>query len=456
MTPVRLLASVALLAALTPVPASAAPPAAGPPAAAGPVVAGAPAPAATSGAFSVLTYNVAGLPEPLSDSNPAVNTKPIGERVNGYDVVHVQEDFNYHADLYATDRHPYRTPTSGGVPFGDGLNTMSNLPYSDFVRVRWDDCNGADCLTPKGFSRSRIRLAEGVHLDFYNVHANAGSSERDLAARRANLSQLSAYITANSAGNAVVVMGDLNVRYTRTGDTIRDLVAANGLTDAWVLQERGGVPPALGSPALTCDPANVTDACEVVDKILFRGNRLVRLGLTRYHNEHARFLDPAGAPLSDHYPHAAWFSWTLDPTLRMSDPWGGPHGTPFTDVDAVGPRVTGVSLRAGARLDQIGVALADGRTPTHGGTGGTAAALTLADGEYVDQVTVTQGQKDGRTRIFSIRLTTNLGRTLTGGTPTPAAVTWTAPPGWRLAGFHGRSGSEVDQLGVIWSVMPTD
>ena len=77
----------------------------------------------------MLTYNVAGLPEPLSrQRRRRVNTKPIGERVNAYDVVNVQEDFNYHADLYSTDRHPYRTPTSGGVPFGSGLNTMSNLP----------------------------------------------------------------------------------------------------------------------------------------------------------------------------------------------------------------------------------------------------------------------------------------------------------------------------------------
>lgn len=295
MISVRLLASAALLAALVPgsTPASAAP-----------------APAAT-GTFSVLTYNIAGLPEPLSGGDPDVNTRPIGERVNAYDIVHVQEDFNYHADLYATDRHPYRTPTSGGVPFGSGLNTMSNLPYSDLRRVTWNRCAGFDCLTPKGFTFSRIQLADGVFVDFYNVHANAGSRDRDLAARRDNLAQLSAYVTAHSAGNAVVVMGDLNVRYTRTGDTIRELVAANGLTDAWVQQERGGVPPALGSPALTCDPANVTNACEVVDKILYRSNGQVRLDLVRYQNEHQRFVDPAGEPLSDHYPHAAWFSWSL-------------------------------------------------------------------------------------------------------------------------------------------------
>ena len=48
-----------------------------------------------------------------------------------FDVVNVQEDFNYHADPYAGDTHAHRTPTSGGVPFGSGLNTLSHLPCSD-------------------------------------------------------------------------------------------------------------------------------------------------------------------------------------------------------------------------------------------------------------------------------------------------------------------------------------
>ncbi|WP_433529069.1 jacalin-like lectin [Micromonospora sp. CA-263727] len=440
MIALRLLASAALLAAALP-PST--------PAAAGTAAASA---TTASGAFSVLTYNVAGLPEPLSSGRPSVNTRPIGERVNAYDIVHVQEDFNYHADLYATDRHPYRTPTSGGVPFGDGLNTMSNLPYSAFIRVKWNRCNGTDCLTPKGFTYSRLRLDEGVFVDLYNVHTNAGSTDADLAARRANITQLANYIAANSAGNAVVVMGDLNVRYTRDGDNIRDLVSANGLTDAWVQQERGGQPPAPGSPALVCDPANVTNACEVVDKILYRGSRLVRLSLGRYHNEYARFLDGAGEHLSDHYPHAAWFTWTLDPGLRQSDTWGGPHGTPFTDLDSVGPRVTRLSLRGGARLDQVGLTFADGTARVHGGGGGTAVSLALDTGERITEVTLTQGQRDGRTRIFSARFSTSLGRTLIAGTPTSAAVTFTAPPGGALAGFFGRSGDEVDQLGVIWSV----
>lgn len=282
----------------------------------------------SSGTFSMLSYNIAGLPEPISSGNPEENTPIIGRRLAPYDVVQVQEDFNYHASLYANDTHPFRTPTSGGAAIGDGLNTLSDYPYSDFTRNDWDACNGTDCLTPKGFSWSRIRLAEGVLIDFYNLHPNAGVTDADLSARRANITELSNFIAANSAGNAVIVAGDTNTRYTRAGDNIRELVSTNGLTDAWVQEERGGVPPAAGSPALVCDDATVTDACEVVDKILYRSNRYITLTLNRYSNENAAFRTADNKMLSDHYPIGAQFSWTLNQSLSLSDAFGGPHGTP--------------------------------------------------------------------------------------------------------------------------------
>lgn len=86
------------------------------------------------------------------------------------------KDFNYHAYVYKTDNHTYRTSTSGGVPFGSGLNTLSNYPWVEFQRFKWNKCSdiaAADCLTPKGFTTMRIRLSEGVYVDFYNLHADA-------------------------------------------------------------------------------------------------------------------------------------------------------------------------------------------------------------------------------------------------------------------------------------------
>ncbi|MEW2404056.1 jacalin-like lectin [Streptomyces sp. NPDC046862] len=413
----------------------------------------APAAAATTGSFNVLTYNVAGLPEGLSSGHPETNTPLISPRLGAYDIVNVQEDFNYHAALYAGDNHPYRTATSGGVPFGDGLNTLSDHPFEDFERVKWNNCTGTNCLTPKGFSLARMRLAEGVFVDLYNVHTNADDTDDALAARRANVEQLSDFIQANSAGNAVIVMGDTNTRYTRSGDNIRTLVNENGLTDAWVKLVKGGTPPAQGSDALVCPTTAPTNDCEVVDKVLYRGSKLLTLNATRYNNEWSSFLDSAGGNLSDHFPHTVDFSYTLNSSLRASDFFGGPHGTAFNDADdlpaTVSPRT--LTLRGGTRLDAVSLTHDGGTVLSHGGTGGTGTSLTLAAGEHLTSAKLTQGQKDGRTRIFSAAFTTDKGRTLSSGTATSDTKTFTAPSGWQIVGFTGRAGDEIDKLGVLYA-----
>ncbi|MFE9674802.1 jacalin-like lectin [Streptomyces sp. NPDC006259] len=408
---------------------------------------------ATTGSFNVLTYNVAGLPEGLSSGHPQTNTPLISPRLGAYDIVNVQEDFNYHAALYAGDNHPYRTATSGGVPFGDGINTLSDHAFEDFERVRWNTCTGTNCLTPKGFSLARVRLAEGVFLDLYNVHTNADSADDAMAARRANIEQLSDFIQANSSGNAVLVMGDTNTRYTRAQDNIRTLVTENGLTDPWVKLVKGGTPPAQGADPLLCPTTAPTNDCEVVDKILYRGSRLLSLDATRYQNAWASFLDSAGGNLSDHFPHTVDFSYTLNPTLRASDFVGGPHGTAFTEADDLPatPAPRTLTLRGGSRVDAVSLTHDGGTTLTHGGTGGTATTLTLAAGEHLTSAVLTQGQKDGRTRVFSASFTTDRGRTLATGTATADTRTFTAPSGWQIVGFTGRAGSEVDKLGVVYA-----
>ncbi|MEU8240009.1 jacalin-like lectin [Actinoplanes missouriensis] len=418
----------------------------------------APAPAhAAGGSFDVLTYNIAGLPELLSSAevDRKTATTAIGQRLAPYEVVHVQEDFNYHAHLYAADTtHAHRTPTSGGAGIGSGLNSLATVPYDtdDFERGDWDSCqlDSGDCLTPKGFTFARHRIADGVFVDFYNLHTNAGTNAGDQQSRADNLRQLSAFITTHSAGNAVIVMGDTNTRYTRAADTIRDFVAANGLTDAWVKLERGGTAPAAGSDALLCDAAAITDSCEVVDKVLYRSSRAVTLTATGYHNEHAGFVTADGLMLSDHFPISTSFSWTANPAYQVSDPFGGPHGSHFTDIDAAGPLTT-IGLRAGSRVDQVSAGLASGGTLVHGGSGGTATSLTLRSGEYVTSARLCRGKHNGQTRIFSATFTTSLGATVTGGTTTADCVTRTAPAGWQIAGFHGRGGNEVDKLGFIYT-----
>lgn len=136
--------------------------------------------AASSGDFNVFSFNVNGLPG-IGNGVPGskkTNSGTIGSKLAqyGYDVAHLQEDFNFHAYIYETDNHPHRTPTSGPALIGSGLNTVANYPWENLQRIKWDDCsdfNSADCFTPKGFTAMRLLLDEGVSIDFYNVHADA-------------------------------------------------------------------------------------------------------------------------------------------------------------------------------------------------------------------------------------------------------------------------------------------
>ncbi|KAF1319912.1 Phospholipase d gamma 3, partial [Globisporangium splendens] len=411
--------------------------------------------------FTVMSCNVAGLPAIISSGNPAANSVELGKRLSGWDIVNMQEDFNYHAQVYSQNTHPYRTATSGGVPFGSGLNTMSRFPFSnitDIDRVKWTKCNndeGADCLTPKGFTFLEIQLADGVTFDLYNLHTDAGTKDADLVARRANLDQIGAYIAANSKDNAVIVMGDTNTRYTRTGDNIASFASGLGLTDGWVSKIRNGVPPAAGADALVCDEAAVTNDCEVVDKIMFRGNNHLKFNLESWSNENAAFLDSAGKPLSDHFPIAAKFSWSLNPSIRLSNAVGGPHGTQFTDVAsaAAGQTVSSITIRGANRVDAVSLTVSAPKaaTFTHGGTGGTASTLTLAKGEYIKSLEAHWGQKDGRTRIFYLSAVTSTGRSVAAGTKTSESTIVYAPAGFQISGFHGRAGDEVDAIGAIYT-----
>ncbi|KAB8254916.1 Endonuclease/exonuclease/phosphatase [Aspergillus pseudonomiae] len=421
--------------------------------------------AATSGQFDVLSFNVAGLPAILNGNevpgDKTTNSEAIGTKFTeyDYDVIHVQEDFNYHASIYKTDTHPYRTATSGGAGIGSGLNTLANYPWVDFERVKWETCSdasGADCLTPKGFTTMRVRFDEGVYVDFYNLHADAGSETDDVKARSANLQQVADYIGTNSVGNAVLVFGDTNARYTSSGENIRVFGTEQDMKNPWVELILNGVEPTEGTDPWMCDNPTTNNTCETVDKIFYRGSRSIELSSTFWSYVGTKFeLD--GHILSDHNPIASNFTWTLSDSVRQSDLFGGPHGNWFNDLSSVPSSSTGenkpskIILRGENRVDSVGLALTSGQTYTHGGTGGTAAELTLAEDEYWTQAKLCQDKYDNHTRIFYLLATTSAGNTVSTGKTTADCKEFTAPDAWQIVGFYGRDGDEVDELGFIYA-----
>ena len=244
------------------------------------------------GSLRVLTYNVAGLPELISGSNPSVNTPLISPLLNAYDLVLVQEDFSYHAELSADATHPHQSEPGGTGSLGDGLNRFSNHPFDGFERHAWEQCNGLidaanDCLTDKGFSAATHELDSGALVDVYNLHMDAGGSVGDKAARRAQIEQMLARI-AQTPDRALIVAGDTNLGASDEAD-VQTLLIGAGLSDA-------------------CRELGCGDDARI-DRVMFRSSAAVTLTPTDWLLDPA-FVDGSGAPLSDHLPVAVDFAWT--------------------------------------------------------------------------------------------------------------------------------------------------
>ncbi len=321
-----------------------------------------------TGDFDMLTYNVAGLPEVLSGSNPSVNQVLISPLLNAYDLVLTQEDFAnpdppledirvYHDDLISAVDFPYlstpQMPPMGTDPdhpdalLGDGLNFMSRLPLGPVDRVTWDDCMGildhaSDCLATKGFARTSVELASGVTVDVYDLHADAGGAPEDQAARAGNFAQLAAFIETHSAGRAVIVGGDMNLHTDRPvdGDVWRAFLAATGLRDV-------------------CDVVDCGADADVIDKIAFRSDDAVELTPRSHVFERERFTRDDGEPLSDHDPLHVRFGYVarLEPA---------PTTTAASSVVPTSS-VASATGRPGDARDTATPPVAVRRTPTYAG-----------------------------------------------------------------------------------------
>jgi len=257
--------------------------------------AAAPSSSSANGRFDVVTYNVAGLPEGISNVHPVANLPLIGAKLNGFDVALVQEDFAYPELLRQRSLLPYRSPgfvRGEKLHFGDGLSLFSRLPARDSGREPWAACHGVvdsyfDCLTPKGLARWSVELSPGISIDVYNVHLDAGATRHDVSARQAQLRQLADAVRRGSAERSVVLGGDFNLT-PRELPAFKKLMGELGLAE--VCEElRCGQPARL-------------------DRVLFRGSSRLRL-IPRRWRLASGFRDANGRALSDHEPVVASFAW---------------------------------------------------------------------------------------------------------------------------------------------------
>jgi hypothetical protein len=294
--------------------------------------------------FTALTYNVAGLPEIISSSDPATNTPLISPLLNDYELVLVQESWanpdplvpgieTYHEVLVSEVDHPYLSEPAPSpwhltaeerqrptALVADGLNHMSQFPFEPTTRVMWENCYGggegqelgdADCLSEKGFSVARTEVAPGVEIDVYNLHAQAGSEPEAVQFRQEGFVQLAAFMEDFSEGRAVIIGGDFNSRRARDGEGLDALFEGADLTDV-------------------CEAVDCGEDDDMIDKFAFRSGGGVTIEALSHSFERERFQREDGQALSDHDALAVTFQWTG----VVTDPGDG-NGSPSTTTSVL-------------------------------------------------------------------------------------------------------------------------
>ena len=272
--------------------------------------------------LKIANFNVAGLPDVnnwigKNENDISENQERIGQYLSagGFDIVAVQEDFTYHN--YLRDNlvgFNYETEHSGSFLGGDGMNIFTkNYPLYNTTRYGWEERSGvledgADDLSAKGILYSVIEIAEGVYVDFYNIHADAYDSEKDRAAREDNFRQVTDLINANYEKNnrPVVIVGDFNYHVHGTPADDSNIhyyfLEKSGLTDAWVTLYNGGDYHNFDKWKATDDPNHFDHywgRWDSVEKVMYKNGGGVKVEAVSFNYEFVTVED-GSRRVSDH------------------------------------------------------------------------------------------------------------------------------------------------------------
>lgn len=274
----------------------------------------------TAGSFSLLTYNVAGLP--IHPGYWGERAPQISDQLNTWGLVLVQEDFiirdlwtghgsRFHADLASRLQHPHRSlaPVPSGLLGSDGLSRFSRLPFDPASedRIAWTQAyglidQGTDRLAAKGFAAAVHEIGEGQFIHVYNLHMDAGDGEGNVRTRRAQLLQLLAHVRAlPDPQTPVILAGDWNMKTRLAGDAFSlELLADAGFVDACEV--------AASDPEVCREP-------ELIDRVLFRVPAESPVELTPVEWQRLELRGTDGTPLSDHPAILVHFAWSARPSV---------------------------------------------------------------------------------------------------------------------------------------------
>ncbi|MCR4613488.1 MAG: hypothetical protein K5778_05755 [Bacteroidaceae bacterium] len=244
--------------------------------------------------FTAASLNVDGLPTINIDLfNVHVNPDGRGEQGakdiskylmmsnKRYDLLAVQEDFNYNSELVSEFGNTYGQGKWRGEV---GLSSILNPPSdTDGLNFFWNKNNGREAsgeswtryntsvategnqYIKKGFRYYEVTLADGLKVDVYITHMDAGDGDA-VNSRNAQWTQLANAVIQNAfTTRPKIIMGDFNSRYTRENiiANFKNPIEETGnyeFHDVWVDLIRSGSYPSVGDPSLSN---------EVVDKMIY-------------------------------------------------------------------------------------------------------------------------------------------------------------------------------------------
>ena len=282
--------------------------------------------------FSIATLNVDGLPQKIlmvkvnADGPGDGGTARIGKYLlkKGYDLLMLQEDFNYHDVLSVMLEDDYRLDEwTGDVDVVDhtidylhlqnhrfecdGLMGCwkNDLTVTPAARTPWQQNFGKfshalDEMVTKGFRRYEVTLRSGARIVVYNMHMDASDSRdvaderdaKDKDARVAQWTQLREDVLQHLDSRPIIIVGDMNSLYTR--DDVKgvfiDVINGTGrgtVADVWMELNKQGE--------------------ETYDKILYINPVIgTKIQPVTFLLDKEGYLNE-GKPLGDHYPVAATF-----------------------------------------------------------------------------------------------------------------------------------------------------
>lgn len=269
--------------------------------------------------FTLLTYNVRGLPPAVTEDDPVARLTAIANHLDdgAYALVLLQEVFAFHELFGGQDKPLERYAGPDGqvtarnllavaitkipcwfseycqMPANSGVQSLvfdSEIPSDLLLAQAYTDCHGVwraanDCLAGKGFVAIRLTVF-GQEIHVYNTHLDAGRGEPDREARRQQLAELAAAIDAHSRGVHLIVAGDLNLRLLDPDDqrAFTEFLMATGLEDSGIHEQHPH-----------------PDDYHQLDYVLFKSGES---GVLRVISggEAEEFRTPDDKPLSDHPP----------------------------------------------------------------------------------------------------------------------------------------------------------